>query len=75
MSKIKYSIFHVQGGFGKHIAATAVAKCIKNNHPSRQLIVVGVWTEIFQNLPFIDRVYNWVTPVIFIKLILKIRTH
>ena len=37
----KYSLFHVQGGFGKHIAATAVAKCIKNNHPSRELILTG----------------------------------
>jgi hypothetical protein len=58
MSQKKYSLFHVQGGFGKHIAATAVAKCIKNNFPSRELIVCGVWTEIFQNLPFIDRVYQ-----------------
>ncbi|MHA2164165.1 MAG: hypothetical protein ACXABF_17270 [Candidatus Thorarchaeota archaeon] len=58
MAKTKYSIFHVQGGFGKHVASTAVAKCIKNNHPSRKLIVVGVWTEIFQNLPFVDRVYQ-----------------
>jgi len=58
MTKIKYSIFHCQGGFGKHIAATAVAKCIKNNHPGRQLIVVSVWSEIFQNLPFVDRVYQ-----------------
>lgn len=54
----KYCIFHVQGGLGKHIAATAVAKCIKNNHPHRKLIVVGVWTDVFMNLPFIDRVYT-----------------
>ena len=58
MPQKKYSLFHVQGGFGKHVASTAVAKCIKNNFPSRELIVCGVWTEIFQNLPFIDRVYN-----------------
>ena len=58
MSKTKYSIFNIQGGFGKHIAATAVAKCIKNNHPSRQLVVVCAWPEIFQNLPFVDRVYQ-----------------
>ena len=58
MSQKKYCIFQVQGGFGKHIASTAVAKCIKNNHPSRELIVTGVWTEIFQNLPFVDRVYQ-----------------
>jgi hypothetical protein len=58
MSKEKYSIFHVQGGLGKHIAATAVAKCIKNNHPHRKLIVVCVYTDVFMNLPFVDRVYQ-----------------
>jgi hypothetical protein len=56
--KETYSIFHVQGGLGKHIAAIAVAKCIKNNHPSRKLIVVSVYTDIFMNLPFVDRVYQ-----------------
>jgi len=58
MAQDKYCIFHCQGGMGKHVAATAVAKCIKNNHPSRKLIVVGVWTDVFMNLPFIDRVYS-----------------
>jgi len=57
MSQKKYCIFQVQGGFGKHIASTAVAKCIKNNFPDRELIVTGVWIEIFQNLSFVDRVY------------------
>ena len=56
--KEKYSIFHVQGGLGKHIAATAVAKCIKNNHPHRKLIVVCVYADVFMNLPFVDRVYQ-----------------
>lgn len=58
MASEKYSIFHVQGGLGKHIAASAVAKCIKNNHPSRKLIVVCVYTDVFMNLPFVDRVYQ-----------------
>ena len=58
MDQKKYSLFLVQGGFGKHVASTAVAKCIKNNFPGRELIVTGVWTEIFQNLPFVDRVYQ-----------------
>lgn len=53
----KYCIFHVQGGIGKHIAATAVAKCIKNNYPDRKLIVVAVYNDIFINLKYIDRVY------------------
>lgn len=55
--KSKYCIFHVQGGIGKHIAATAVAKAIKNNYPDRKLIVVCVWTDVFINLTFVDRVY------------------
>lgn len=54
----KYSIFHLEGGLGKHIAATAVARCIKNNHPDRKLIIVCSYPEIFLNLSFIDRVYR-----------------
>lgn len=53
----KYSIFHVQGGIGKHVAATAVARAIKNNHPDRQLIVVCAYIDVFINLPWVDRVY------------------
>jgi len=56
--KESYSIFHVQGGLGKHIASTAVAQCIKNNYPDRKLIIVCVYTDIFINLPFVDRVYQ-----------------
>lgn len=54
----KYSIFHLEGGLGKHVAATAVAKCIKNNHPDRKLIIVCAYPEIFLNLNFVDRVYK-----------------
>ena len=56
--KDKHSIFHVQGGLGKHIAATAVAKAIKNNHPHRKLIIVCAYPDVFINLPFVDRVYQ-----------------
>lgn len=55
---MKYSIFHLQGGIGKHIAATAIAKVIKNNHPDRKLIVVCAYPDLFINLPFVDRVYQ-----------------
>ncbi len=58
MMSEKYCIFHVSGGIGKHIAATAVAKCIKNNYPERKLIVVAFYNEIFINLKYIDRVYQ-----------------
>lgn len=55
---MKYSIFHLQGGIGKHIAAIAVAKAIKNNHPDRKLIIVCAYPDIFINLPFVDRVFQ-----------------
>lgn len=54
----KYSLFHLEGGLGKHIAATAVAKCIKNNYPHRKLIVVCAYPEIYLNLKFIDKVFR-----------------
>lgn len=53
-----YTLFHIEGGLGKHIAATAVAKCIKANHPDRKLIVVCAFPEIFLNLDWVDRVYR-----------------
>jgi len=55
---MKYSIFHVQGGIGKHVAATAVARAIKNNHLDRKLIVVCAYPDIFINLDFVDRVFT-----------------
>lgn len=54
----KYSIFHIEGGLGKHIAATAVAETIVNNYPDRKLIIVCAWPEIFLNLPHVWRVYS-----------------
>lgn len=54
----KYSIFHIEGGLGKHVAATAVARAIKKNHPDRNLIVVCAYPEIFINLEFVSRVYR-----------------
>lgn len=54
----KYSIFYLNGGLGKHVAATAVAKTIKNNYSDRELIIVCAYPEVFLNLDFIDRVYR-----------------
>jgi hypothetical protein len=54
----QYAIFHVQGGIGKHVAATAVARAIKANYPGRKLIVVCAYTDIFINLPYVSRVYQ-----------------
>jgi hypothetical protein len=57
MSDKKYSIFQIQGGLGKHIAATAVAQAIKNNNPDRELIVCCAWPELWSSLPFVHRVF------------------
>ena len=57
MADRKYSIFQIQGGLGKHIAATAVAQVIKKAHPDRELIVVCAWPELWASLPFVYRVF------------------
>lgn len=53
----KYSIFLIKGGLGKHVAATAVARSIKNNHPDRKLIVVCGYPSVFYGLDFVYRSY------------------
>jgi hypothetical protein len=57
MSDRKYCIFQVQGGLGKHIAATAVAQVIKRTYPERELVVCCAWPELWANLPFVYRVF------------------
>jgi hypothetical protein len=57
MAEKKYSILQIQGGLGKHIAATAIAQVIKRTYPDRELIVVCAWPELWPNLPFVHRVY------------------
>jgi len=57
MAEKKYSIFQIQGGLGKHVAATAVAQVIKRTHPDRELIVLCAWPELWANLPFVYRVF------------------
>lgn len=58
MNKDKNIIFHIDGGYGKCIMGSAVAKCIKKTYPDSNLIVVASWPEALLNLPFIDRVYK-----------------
>lgn len=54
----KNVIFFLQGGIGKHIAATAVAENISKNFPDRKLIVICPYPEVFLNNPFVYRVYR-----------------
>ena len=55
----KYVIFHIDGGCGKNIAATAVVKSIKSHYPEHKLIVVCAWPEVFIHNPNIHRVYKF----------------
>lgn len=57
MSK-KIAVFHIEGGIGKHIAATAVIECFKNKYPEKEVIVVCAWPEVFLNNKFVSRVYK-----------------
>jgi len=55
----KFVIFHIDGGCGKNIAATAVVKSIKAQYPEHKLIVVCAWPEVFIHNPNIHRVYRF----------------
>jgi hypothetical protein len=55
----KYVIFHIDGGCGKNIAATAVVKSIKNAYPEHKLVVVTAYPEVFIHNPNIFRVYKF----------------
>lgn len=50
-------IFRVSGGMGRNVAATAVAKRIKEQYAGCTLHVVASYPDIFVGLPFVDRVY------------------
>jgi len=53
----KHIIFHVEGGIGKNIMATAVAEAITKAHPDRKLIVVSSWAAAWVNNPHVERFY------------------
>jgi len=51
-------IFHVEGGLGKNVAATAVLRAIRKKHPDRQIIAVVSYPEVFLFNNNADRVYR-----------------
>ena len=57
MTGKKFLVFHVEGGIGKNIMATAVVKAIKKQHPDREIIVVSPHSAIWLNNPDVYRVY------------------
>lgn len=55
---MKTVVFFLQGGIGKHIAATAVAENINKSFSDRKLIVICPYPEVFLNNPFVYRIYR-----------------
>lgn len=54
----KYLVWHIQGGLGKNVAATALCRAIKEKYSDRKFILVCSYPEIFLNNPYVDRVYS-----------------
>lgn len=54
----KYVVWHIEGGLGKNVAATALVNDVKKKYPDRKLILVVSYPEVFLNHPDIHRVYR-----------------
>jgi len=51
-------IFHIEGGLGKHIMATAILKVIRKAHPKDTIHVVCTYPDVFKHNPFLDLVHK-----------------
>ena len=51
-------IFHIEGGLGKHIMATALLKVIRKNHPKDTIHVVCAYPDVFKHNPAVDHVHQ-----------------
>lgn len=63
--KNAYIVFHIDGGIGKNIAASAVAAAIKKSYPDHKLIIVTAWIEPWFNNPNVYRVFHTSQTVYF----------
>ena len=52
-----YSIFHIEGGIGKNILATAVVSSLKSSDPERKIVVVTAWPQVWFNNPDVYQIY------------------
>jgi len=51
-------IFHIEGGLGKHIMATALLKVIKKHHPKDEIHVVCAYPDVFKHNPAAFQVHQ-----------------
>jgi hypothetical protein len=54
----KFLVWHIEGGLGKNIAATALIPSIVKKYKDRNLIIVASYPEVFLNHPDVYRVYR-----------------
>lgn len=54
----KFLVWHIEGGLGKNIAATALLPDIAKQFKTRKIVVVASYPEVFLNHPDIYRVYR-----------------
>ena len=51
-------VFHIEGGLGKHIVATALLKVIRKHHPEDTIHVVCSYPDVFKHNPAADHVHK-----------------
>ena len=52
------AIFHIEGGIGKNIAATAVIEAYKKQNKEEDIIVVTAWPQVFENNVNVEKVFS-----------------
>jgi hypothetical protein len=52
------TIFHIHGGSGKHVAGANVVHSYKKRHPSKDIVVVSAYPEIFEGSSDVLRSYR-----------------
>jgi ADP-heptose:LPS heptosyltransferase len=55
----KFIIFHIDGGHGKNILATAVVEALKKQYPEYKIIIATAWDAPWYGNPNVFRVYNF----------------
>jgi hypothetical protein len=54
----KYIVWHIEGGLGKNVAATALLPSLAKKYSDRKIVVVASYPEVFLNHPDVYRVYR-----------------
>lgn len=63
--KIKNIVFVSEGGIGKVITSTAIVKRLKEEFPTKRLIVITGYPDIFLHNPHVYRVFRFDNPLHF----------